>query len=277
MGSATNAVPEAGAPIGSSIVVCVGDGFKRGVCNSTTPYVRSWRAKCLGRGSQNLGDTDAEAIVDDDDFAAGEAFPIDEQIDWSIRGLIELNDGAGGELQDVAHGHLAGAEFDRELDGEIEQDFQVSGGVGFHRNGSGLRWEGPGQFEGPLAVACAEARFEFGVIGQTHGDLFGAVGGELENVVGFELGELFESQFKAGPFGGDREAQIIELSIPGRRGAGGLEIGGVIDLEGLAELSDERFESFVGESDLDLFVAIAEAGFHGKCEHDGVRWRGSQE
>jgi hypothetical protein len=101
--------------------------------------------------------------------------------------------------------------------------------------------------------------------------------GELEDVVGFELAELLESEFESGPFGGDRELEIIELPVPGRGDALGEGAGSGIVFEGLAELADEGFEGFVGKSDLDLFHAIADARFHGEGEHDDIRSGGAEE
>jgi hypothetical protein len=231
----------------------------------------------LSGGGDDFGDADAEAIIDDDDFAAGEAFAVNEEINRGIGRLIELDDGAGGELEDVAHGHLAGAEFDGELDAEIQEELEVGGGMGFHRNGSGLGRENAGQFESPVAGAGAEAGFELGKIGESHGDLFGAMRGELEDVVGFKLGKLLEGEFEPGPFGGDGEAEIIELTVPGRGNALGEGSGSGVIFEGLAELADERFEGFVGKSDLDLFHAIADACLHGEGEHDDIGCGGAEE
>src|SRR5688572_5698038 len=57
--------------------------------------------------SDHLGDFDSKFIFDHDHFAAGDEFIVQQNFDWGVGELIELNDGAGIQLQHFPHRELA--------------------------------------------------------------------------------------------------------------------------------------------------------------------------
>ena len=63
----------------------------------------------------DLGDPQAEVLVEDDDLAAGDQAAVDQQVGRAAGGAVQLEDGAGGEGEQVAHGHPGPAELDGDL------------------------------------------------------------------------------------------------------------------------------------------------------------------
>ena len=90
--------------------------------------------------TDDLGDLDAEPVFNDDNFTVGDAFLVHVKIDGRIGNLVELDHGAGIELQDIPHRHLAGAELYGHLDRHIEQDFEIRGSFHIRSSSNKGRW-----------------------------------------------------------------------------------------------------------------------------------------
>jgi len=67
-------------------------------------------------GSEEFGDFDPVAIIDHDNFTASDLFLIGVKNDGTLRGLVQLDDRAWRQLQNIAHGHLTRAKLDGQFD-----------------------------------------------------------------------------------------------------------------------------------------------------------------
>src|SRR5712671_7072784 len=61
-------------------------------------------------GHHDVGDADTELLVDDDHFAVPYERTVDEDVDGTARGAIELDHGTGLQADDVAHFHAPAPE-----------------------------------------------------------------------------------------------------------------------------------------------------------------------
>ena len=71
-----------------------------------------------------MRDFDGEIFFDDNDLAEGDEFIVDVESDGIIGALVELDDGAWGEFEDIAHGELAGTEANGELDFDVHHGLE---------------------------------------------------------------------------------------------------------------------------------------------------------
>ena len=78
--------------------------------------------------SNDVGDADAEVLVDDHHFALGDRPAVDQDVDLLAGQLVELDDRAGGQGQDVADRQRRAADLDRDLEGHAEQEVDVVAG-----------------------------------------------------------------------------------------------------------------------------------------------------
>src|SRR3954464_3184670 len=87
-------------------------------------------ARCVG-AADDLCDPHAELVVDDDDLAAGDEGAVHQEVDGAAGHPVELDDRAGGEGEQVAHGHAGAPELggDAHLDvGQQLQRCRIGGG-----------------------------------------------------------------------------------------------------------------------------------------------------
>src|SRR6478736_3188585 len=82
--------------------------------------------------ADELRDLDAEVILDHDDLAVGDELVVHVEADGVAGLLVELHDGAGRKLEDIAHRQQAGAKLHGHFDLYVEDDIK-----GFFFHGSG--------------------------------------------------------------------------------------------------------------------------------------------
>src|SRR5580765_4275259 len=70
-------------------------------------------------GFDDFGHGDAEAILDEDDFAAGDETVVDVNIDGFADLAVELDDHAAAEFQQLRHFHGRLAEHGRDVDRHV--------------------------------------------------------------------------------------------------------------------------------------------------------------
>ena len=80
-------------------------------------------------GVEDLGDPQAEVLVDDDDLAAGDQPAVDQQVGRAAGGAVQLEDVAGGEREQVADGHPGAAELDGHLHVDAVQHLDAALGA----------------------------------------------------------------------------------------------------------------------------------------------------
>ena len=90
--------------------------------------VQRRQAQCTFAGDQ-LGDADAEVVVQHEHFAAGDQPAVDVDVDRVAGQLVERDDGALLELQHVFELHVRAAELDLEVELHVAQQVE-RGGVG---------------------------------------------------------------------------------------------------------------------------------------------------
>src|SRR3990167_3194687 len=108
-------------------------------------------------GRNDVRDAEAEILVDDHDFALGDEFAVDHEINGLAGEFVEFDDRSGAEVQDVMHRHFGSAKLHGDVHRNIEEQIQIGRhlrrgrrfkGSEFHllhgprlgrRNGSGLR------------------------------------------------------------------------------------------------------------------------------------------
>ena len=85
-------------------------------------------AKLGGRsfGRDQLGNADAEAVVEHEDFATGDQPAVDEDVDGVAGELVERHDGALFELQHLFELHVGAAELDLEVELDVAEQFERS-------------------------------------------------------------------------------------------------------------------------------------------------------
>src|SRR5205809_3432035 len=91
---------------------------------SSGPVVQ-WSCGSGLLGAEHFGDLDPQTIFHDDHFSLGDLLLVDIKVHRGVGDLVQLDDRAGVKLEDLAHGHLAGTEFDGQLDRHIEQNFEI--------------------------------------------------------------------------------------------------------------------------------------------------------
>ena len=79
-------------------------------------------------GGDNLVDADAEVVVEDQDFAAGDELVVDVDVDRIAGQFVELDDGAFGQFEHVLNEHLGAAEFNFHIEIDVFEQFDGSGG-----------------------------------------------------------------------------------------------------------------------------------------------------
>jgi len=77
------------------------------------------------RVSDDLGDFDAEVLIDHHDFTTGDELVVHIEADWLAGELVELKHGAFAQFHDIPHGQHAGSDADGEIDFDIEDDGEV--------------------------------------------------------------------------------------------------------------------------------------------------------
>ena len=82
-------------------------------------------ARCRVDG--DLGDPQAEVLVDHDDLAAGDQAAVDQQVGGAAGGPVQLEDGAGRQLEQLAHRHPGAADLDGHLHVDAVQQLDAAG------------------------------------------------------------------------------------------------------------------------------------------------------
>src|SRR5699024_2809102 len=95
--------------------------------------------RSLGRVLRHdLGDPHRVVLVDDDDVTTGDESAVDHDVGGAAGGAVELEDGPGGEGQDVAQRHAGAADLGGERELDVVQDAHAAGrerGGGHRRDG----------------------------------------------------------------------------------------------------------------------------------------------
>src|SRR5271168_360349 len=87
-------------------------------------------------GAHDIGEPDAEFLVDHHHFAACNAHAVHQYVERLARKAVKLDHRAGRQLQKVAHRHPRASDFERQRDRDIENQIQIhflaagAGGVG---------------------------------------------------------------------------------------------------------------------------------------------------
>src|SRR5947209_10418231 len=81
----------------------------------------------VGRLAEDLGDAEAELLVDHDDLAPRDRSAVDEKVDGLAGHAVERDDQALAELERLADGHPRPPDLDRQVDRDSAQPVQVAG------------------------------------------------------------------------------------------------------------------------------------------------------
>ena len=75
-------------------------------------------------GADEFSDFYTKAVFDDDDFTIGDELVVHVKAHGIARLLVELDDCTGGKLKHLAHGELAGAELDGDLNFDVKDEIE---------------------------------------------------------------------------------------------------------------------------------------------------------
>src|SRR5207237_930348 len=78
-------------------------------------------------GADDLGEADAECVVDDDDLATGDERAVDEQVDRASGDPVELDDRTRRQREQVTDSHAGAAEFGGDTHLDVGQQLQGFG------------------------------------------------------------------------------------------------------------------------------------------------------
>ena len=82
-----------------------------------------------GAPRDDLGDPQAELLVDDHDLAARDRLAVDQQVDGLAGQPVQRDDRAGAERERLADRHPRAADLHGQLDGDVAQAVELAGEV----------------------------------------------------------------------------------------------------------------------------------------------------
>ncbi len=91
---------------------------------------------------KNLADTDAEVLIQDENFSARDAPPIHIDVHWVTRRFVEFDNRVGVQPKDIFDKHLCPAKLDAHTQIHIREHADGGGRFGRARSSKVWQWNG---------------------------------------------------------------------------------------------------------------------------------------
>src|SRR4051812_27195136 len=103
-------------------------GFERGRLDGLDDLRQQLRLepRRAAAAGGHVGHAQAELLVDDDDLAAGDDAPVDQEVDGLAGHAVQADDGPGPEGQGLAERHPGPADLHRDLDADVGEALELA-------------------------------------------------------------------------------------------------------------------------------------------------------